>query len=88
MQKGEDKSVFAFTWLDEPNACPGCSWQGKAFEVAERSKVGALESLASNLVRLAALVALDIMKTTAQLLSSRFHYIFAYSLIAYSPHSL
>ena len=37
MQKGEDKSVFAFTWLDEPNACPGCPWQSKAFEVAERS---------------------------------------------------
>ena len=36
----------------------GCSWQGKAFEVGERSEVGALESLASNLVRLAALVAL------------------------------
>ena len=30
----------------------------RAFEVAERSEVGALESLASNLVRLAALVAL------------------------------
>ena len=58
MQKGEDKSVFAFTWLDEPNACPGCFWQDRAFEVAERSEVGALESLASNLVRLAALVAL------------------------------
>ena len=47
MQKGEDKSVFAFTWLDEPNACPGCFWQDRAFEVAERSEVGALESLAS-----------------------------------------
>ena len=58
MQKGEDKSVFAFTWLDEPNACPGCFWQDRAFEVAERSEVGALESLASNLVRLAALGAL------------------------------
>ena len=39
-------------------ACPGCFWQDRAFEVAERSEFGALESLASNLVRLAALVAL------------------------------
>ena len=39
-------------------ACPGCFWQDRAFEVAERSEVGALESLASNLVRLAALGAL------------------------------
>ena len=39
-------------------ACPGCFWQDRAFEVAERSEVGALESLASNLVRLAALAAL------------------------------
>ena len=61
MQKGEDKSVFAFTWLDEPNACPGCFWQDRAFEVTERSEVGALESLASNLVRLAALGALVIL---------------------------
>ena len=28
-------------------ACPGCFWQDRAFEVAERSEVGALESLAS-----------------------------------------
>ena len=48
MQKGEDKSVFSFTWLDEPNACPGCSWQGKAFEVGERSEVSVLESLSNS----------------------------------------
>ena len=38
--------------------CTGCFWQDKVFEVAEHSEVGALESLASNLVRLAALAVL------------------------------
>ena len=38
--------------------CTGCFWQDRAFEVAEHSEVSALESLASNLVRLAALAVL------------------------------
>ena len=80
MQKGEDKSVFAFTWLDEPNACPGCFWQDRAFEVAERSEVGALESLASNLVRLAALGALVSYQKRLPNIEQSFFYIFAYRL--------
>ena len=51
--KKESCSATSSFWLAQD--ARGRGW---AFEVAERSEVGALESLASNLVRLAALVIL------------------------------